>query len=54
MTADIYLGRHRRDGAPGSPGAAGAAKPDAPAWSRAGRLLAAQVVVIAKEPVPAG
>ena len=28
------------------------AKPDAPAWSRAGRLLAAQVVVIAKEPVP--
>jgi uncharacterized protein len=52
VTADIYLGRHRRDGAAGSPGAAGAAKPGAPAWSRAGRLLAAQVVVIAKEPIP--
>ena len=46
MTGDIYTGRHRRDGA------FGAAKPDAPAWSRAARLLAAQVVVIAKEPVP--
>ncbi len=46
MTADVYAGRHRRDGAPGP------AKPDAPAWSRAGPLLAAQVVVIAKEPVP--
>jgi rSAM/selenodomain-associated transferase 1 len=52
VTADIYTGRHRRDGAPGSPGAAGAAILDPPAWSRAGRLLAAQVVVIAKEPVP--
>jgi rSAM/selenodomain-associated transferase 1 len=49
---DLYMGRHRRDGAPGAPGAPGAAKPDVPAWSRAGRLLAAQVVVIAKEPVP--
>lgn len=49
---DIYTGRHRRDGALGSPGAAGAAKADVPAWSRAGRLLAAQVVVIAKEPIP--
>ena len=45
---DIYTGRHRRDGALGP----GAAKPDAPAWSRAGQLLAAQVVVIAKEPIP--
>ena len=51
-TSDIYTGRHRRDGALGALGAAGAAKPDAPAWSRAGRLLAAQVVVIAKEPGP--
>ena len=49
MIADIYTGRHRRDGAPGRPGAAIV---DPPAWSRAGRLLAAQVVVIAKEPVP--
>ena len=46
MTADVYTGRHRRDDFPGP------VKPDAPAWSRAGRLLAAQVVVIAKEPVP--
>src|SRR5208283_799834 len=52
MTGDIYSGRHRRDGALGSPGAVGAVKPDGPAWSRAGRLLAAQIVVIAKEPVP--
>ena len=52
MTADIYTGRHRRDGVLGGPGAAGAAQPDPPAWSRADRLLAAQVVVIAKEPVP--
>jgi len=49
VTADVYTGRHRR---PGGPGAAGAGKPEAPAWARAGRLLAAQVVVIAKEPVP--
>ena len=52
MTADVYTGRHRRDGALGSPGAVGAVKPGGPAWSRAGRLLAAQIVVIAKEPVP--
>ncbi len=52
LTGDAYTGRHRRDGA-GSPGAASAAKPYSPAWGRpAGRLLAAQVVVIAKEPVP--
>jgi uncharacterized protein len=44
MTAEVYTGRHRRDGVPGTPGA--------PSWTRAGRLLAAQVVVIAKEPVP--
>jgi rSAM/selenodomain-associated transferase 1 len=49
MTAEVYTGRHRREGALGSPAAG---KPDAPAWTRAGRLLAAQVVVIAKEPVP--
>jgi rSAM/selenodomain-associated transferase 1 len=49
---DIYTGRHRRDGALTGPGAAGAGKPDASAWSRAGRLLPAQIVVIAKEPVP--
>ena len=45
MTADVYTGRHRREGAPGVPA-------QAPAWSKAGRLLAAQVVVIAKEPYP--
>ena len=44
MTAtDVYTGRHRRPGGPGA---------DLPSWTRAGRLLAAQVVVIAKEPVP--
>ncbi len=46
VTAEVYTGRHRR---PGSPGAA---PRQAPAWSKAGRLLAVQVVVIAKEPVP--
>ncbi len=46
MTAGVYTGRHRRNSG------SGAAPPDAPAWSRAGRLLAVQVVVIAKEPVP--
>ena len=45
MTADVYTGRHRREGALGVPA-------QAPAWSKAGRLLAAQVVVIAKEPYP--
>ncbi len=50
MTADVYTGRHRRDGAPGTPGAL--RTPGVPAWTRAGRLLPAQVVVIAKEPVP--
>jgi len=44
VTAGVYTGRHRRDGARGAP--------DAPSWIQAGRLLAAQVVVIAKEPVP--
>jgi len=46
VTGDVYTGRHRRDGDPESPGAA------TPAWVRAGRLIPAQVVVIAKEPVP--
>ena len=45
MTADVYTGRHRREGALGVPA-------QVPAWSKAGRLLAAQVVVIAKEPYP--
>ena len=49
MTGDGYTGRHRRDDDPGSPDAG---KPDTPAWVRAGRLIPAQVVVIAKEPVP--
>jgi len=49
VTGDVYTGRHRRDGGPGSPDAA---RPDTPAWVRAGRLIPAQVVVIAKEPVP--
>lgn len=53
LTGDVYMGRHRRDGTPGGPGAASAATPDGPAWSRpAARLLVAQVVVLAKEPVP--
>ena len=42
MTADVYTGRHRRDRAPGA----------LPSWTRADRLLAGQVVVVAKEPVP--
>jgi rSAM/selenodomain-associated transferase 1 len=46
VTAEVYAGRHRR---PGSPVAA---PKEPPAWTKAGRLLAAQVVVIAKEPVP--
>ena len=46
MTAEVYAGRHRR--ASGSE----ATMPGAPPWSKASRLLAAQVVVIAKEPVP--
>jgi uncharacterized protein len=50
MTADGYTGRHRRDGALGVTALASPARP--PAWSKAGRLLAAQVVVIAKEPYP--
>jgi len=49
VTGDVYTGRHRRDAGlrPLSP-----AQPDVPAWVRAGRLIPAQVVVIAKEPVP--
>ena len=48
MTTDVYTGKHRRDGA-----SLGALPP--PGWGsgrRASRLLAAQIVVIAKEPVP--
>jgi uncharacterized protein len=48
VTTDVYTGRHRRDGAP-----LDALPP--PGWSRGrrtSRLLAAQIVVIAKEPVP--
>ena len=60
MTADVYTGRHRREGAPGIPAhsptprslQAQSLPAQAPAWSTAGRLLAAQVVVIAKEPYP--
>jgi uncharacterized protein len=44
MTADVYTGKHRREGAPIAPAV--------PSWTRACRLLAAQIVVIAKEPVP--
>ena len=46
VTAAVYTGRHRRAGTPGR------TLLQAPAWSKASRLLAAQVVVIAKEPVP--
>jgi len=51
VTADVYTGKHRREGALGTlaPGVPAQGKP---AWSKAGRLLAAQVVVIAKEPYP--
>jgi rSAM/selenodomain-associated transferase 1 len=46
LNSDVYMGKHRRVG--------GAAADGQPAWRRpgAGRVLAAQVVVIAKEPVP--
>ena len=46
MTADVYMGRHRRGDLKDLKA------PDGLSWTRAGRLLAAQVVVIAKEPVP--
>ncbi|HEY3649911.1 MAG TPA: hypothetical protein VGL33_18240, partial [Streptosporangiaceae bacterium] len=55
MTADVYTGKHRREGALGTPGAlkpAGIPAQGKPVWSTAGRLLAAQIVVIAKEPYP--
>jgi rSAM/selenodomain-associated transferase 1 len=55
VTADVYTGKHRREGALGAPGALGIPNVPAqakPAWSKAGRLLAAQIVVIAKEPYP--
>ena len=50
MTGGDYTGRHRRPGGPGGPGPAGPAGPDL--RPRLDRLLPAQVVVIAKEPVP--
>jgi len=58
VTADVYTGKHRREGALGTPSALGTLKTPGipaqgkPAWSKAGRLLAAQIVVIAKEPYP--
>src|SRR5262249_33988530 len=50
--ADVYTGKHRRAGAPGT---AGTVSTPPPGWSRGRRtspLLAAQIVVIAKEPIP--
>jgi hypothetical protein len=44
--AEVYTGRHRREGA------AHMAPAGAPPWSKASRLLPVQIVVIAKEPVP--
>jgi hypothetical protein len=46
VTRDVYLGKHRKG--------IGVAAVSAPAWGRPGpdRMLPAQVVVIAKEPVP--
>ena len=58
MTADVYTGKHRREGAlgplaaSGTPGTLSVPPQGKPAWSKAGRLLAAQIVVIAKEPYP--
>ena len=55
MTADVYTGKHRREGALDTPGTlktAGIPAQGKPAWSKAGRLLAAQIIVIAKEPYP--
>jgi len=49
VTADVYMGRHRRGGLKDLKDLTA---PDGLPWTRAGRLLAAQVVVIAKEPVP--
>ena len=46
VTAAAYTGRHRRAGTPGR------TLLQAPSWSKASRLLAVQIVVIAKEPVP--
>jgi uncharacterized protein len=51
VTTDVYTGKHRRD--QGAQSALSTLPP--PGWSRgsrAGRLLAAQIAVIAKEPVP--
>src|SRR6516225_11170362 len=48
--ADVYTGKHRKSG--DLKGLKDLDAPVTPSWTRAGRLLAAQVVVIAKEPVP--
>jgi uncharacterized protein len=50
VTGGDYTGRHRRSGGPGGPGGPGPAGPDL--RPRLDWLLPAQVVVIAKEPVP--
>jgi rSAM/selenodomain-associated transferase 1 len=50
VTTDVYTGKHRRDGAPGALNV-----PPPPGCSRGRRtspLLTAQIVVIAKEPIP--
>jgi glycosyltransferase A (GT-A) superfamily protein (DUF2064 family) len=52
VTADVYTGKHRREGDLGTLNTVGVPPQGKPAWSKAGRLLAAQIVVIAKEPYP--
>jgi uncharacterized protein len=47
VTAEVYTGRHRRDS-----GSEATLPAPVPAWAKASRLLPAQIVVIAKEPVP--
>jgi len=57
VTADVYTGKHRREGALGplsALGAPGVPAQGQPAWSKAGHLLAAQIVVIARSRTPAG
>jgi rSAM/selenodomain-associated transferase 1 len=51
--ADVYTGKHRKSGdLKGLKDLKDLDAPVTPSWTRAGRLLAAQVVVIAKEPIP--
>jgi rSAM/selenodomain-associated transferase 1 len=53
LTGEVYLGKHRRDISLGLAGAAGRGSKSgvsAPAWS--GSVLLAQILVIAKEPIP--